>query len=93
MVEREFLRELIRKTFTEWRAPASQGGQAVVTPVWLSVHDVLHTIQSHGTQLPGVGKDQINRITEDQVFDELRAMPEVRARDLNAVKEAFGWVR
>ena len=92
MVEREFMRELIRRTFTEWRRPpASQGGQAVVTPVWLTLHQVLETIRAHGTQLPGVGRDKINRVTEQQLYDELRSMPEVRIRDLNSVKEAFSW--
>lgn len=91
MIEREFVHDLIRRTFTEWRAPPAESGQAVITPVWLSVRDVLRTIKHYGTQLPGVGRDQINRITEDEVFDALRSMREVRVRDLNGRTEAFSW--
>ena len=92
MNQREFLHDLIRRTFTEWRGAPAQRSETVITPVWLSVHEVMETIRGHGTQLPGVGKDQINRITEEQVFDALRSMREVRARDLNGRTEAFSWV-
>lgn len=91
MIEREFLHDLVRRTFTEWRHTTTTG-ETVITPVWLSVHQVMETIKQYGTQLPGVGRDQINRITEENVFDALRSMREVRARDLNGRTEAFSWI-
>jgi hypothetical protein len=93
MVEREFLRDLIRRTFTEWHQPAEpvkgEGGRATLTPVWLSLTEVYDTIRRFGTQLPGVGRDQINRITRDQVMDEMRSMTEIRRQNPSTPHERW----
>ncbi len=94
MVDREFLRDLILRVFNDWEGPPAreareEGGRAVLRPVWLSVSQVFEAIRAHATQLPGVGKDQVNRITREQVHDELRSMTNVRRRDANTPREAF----
>ncbi|MCO5167235.1 MAG: hypothetical protein M9894_12855 [Planctomycetes bacterium] len=92
-VDREFLQDLIRRALTEWAGPPAvaeaEGGRAVLHPVWLSVSQIHERIKSHATQLPGVGKDQVNRITRVQLQDELRAMKDIRRRDLNTPTEAY----
>lgn len=94
MVDRDFLRDLIRRVFNDWEGPPArqardEGGRAVLVPVWLTVTQVHDSIKAHATQLPGVGKDQVSRITREHVRDELCSMPDVRRRDANTVKEAF----
>lgn len=95
MKDREFLRDLILHVFNDWAGPPGTpvreegSGRLLLRPVWLTATQVHEAIKAHATQLPGVGKDRINRIHRDQVADELRAMPNVRRRDANTPREAF----
>lgn len=94
MLDREFLRDLIVRAFNDWAGPPAteareEGGRAVLRPVWLTATQVHEAIRSHATQLPGVGKDRVNRITHERVVDELRAMRDVRRRGANTPWEAF----
>jgi len=95
MVDREFLQDLIRRTFREWKpADASPGrvgsSPAVMRPVtWLSARRVHETIRHHATQLPGVAADKVHKIRLEQVLEELRHMPGIRRRDANTVHEAY----
>lgn len=94
MVDREFLQDLIRRAFRDWTPPAGASGiptgqPAVLQPVWLSPTQVYETIRRHASQLPGVGADKVNKITREQVHDELRSMTEMRRRDANSTREAF----
>lgn len=92
-VDREFLQGLIRRALSEWAGPPpatpGEGGRVTLQPVWLSVSQIHERIKRHATQLPGVGKDQVNRITRVQLEDELRAMQDIRRRDLNTPGEAY----
>lgn len=92
-VDREFLQDLIRRALSDWAGPPpakpGEGGRVTLQPVWLSVSQIHERIKRHATQLPGVGKDQVNRITRVQLEDELRAMQDLRRRDLNTPSEAY----
>ena len=83
--DHSLLRRLILEAFA-WQGelPTSEAPSAGV-----DLPTLVEGIHARGTQLSGVSSTELSKVRQDQVREELFAMPNVRALDANTPRERF----